>query len=76
MTTLSIGVDTGGTFTDVVLRDGATGTLAIHKLPTTPDDPAQGILNGVVALLDDVGQKADAVELLVHGTTLATNAIL
>ena len=76
MTDFSIGVDTGGTFTDLVLRDRATGALAIHKLPTTPDDPAQGILDGIAALLRDADVTAEAVDLLVHGTTLATNAIL
>ena len=76
MTTLSIGVDTGGTFTDLVLLDRAAGTLAIHKLPTTPDDPAQGILDGIEALLREAGQGAETIDLLVHGTTLATNAIL
>ena len=76
MTTLSIGVDTGGTFTDLVLRDRSAGALAIHKLPTTPDDPARGILDGVAALVKQTGYDASAVELLVHGTTLATNAIL
>lgn len=76
MTTLSIGVDTGGTFTDLVLRDTDADAMAIHKLPTTPDDPARGILEGVAALLESAGHCADGVDLLVHGTTLATNAIL
>ena len=49
MNTLSIGVDTGGTFTDLVLLDRAARSLAIHKLPTTPDDPAQGILRGALS---------------------------
>lgn len=76
MTKLSIGVDTGGTFTDIVLLDRATGTVSIHKLPTTSNDPALGILDGIASLLDKTGHTADTVELLVHGTTLATNAIL
>ena len=76
MTILSLGVDTGGTFTDLVLLDRTAGVLAIHKLPTTPDDPARGILDGIAVLLDEAGHVASTVELLVHGTTLATNAIL
>jgi len=76
VTTLSIGVDTGGTFTDLVLLDRAAGAIAVHKLPTTPDDPAQGILDGIGALLREAGHEAGEIDLLVHGTTLATNAIL
>lgn len=76
MTNLSIGVDTGGTFTDLVLLDRAAGMLAIHKLPTTPDDPAAGILDGIETLLKTAGHEAGTIDLLVHGTTLATNAIL
>ena len=76
MTVLSIGVDTGGTFTDLVLRDQAAGTLTVHKLPTTPDDPARGILDGINVLLGQTGHSASVINLLVHGTTLATNAIL
>ncbi len=76
MNKLSIGVDTGGTFTDLVLLDRAAGALAIHKLPTTPENPAQSILDGIGAILAGAGIKAGAIDLLVHGTTLATNAIL
>ena len=73
---ISIGVDTGGTFTDLVLSNRSSGRQVIHKLPTTPDDPARGILDGVRALLDKAETPADAVSLFVHGTTLATNAVL
>ncbi len=76
MNKLSIGVDTGGTFTDLVLLDRAAGALAIHKLPTTPEDPAQSILDGIRAIMAGAGIEAGAIDLLVHGTTLATNAIL
>ncbi|MEX2616495.1 MAG: hydantoinase/oxoprolinase family protein [Alphaproteobacteria bacterium] len=73
---ISIGVDTGGTFTDLVLLDRESNRQSIHKLPTTPDDPARGILDGVRALLDRAAVAPDAVDLFVHGTTLATNAVL
>ena len=42
-----IGVDVGGTFTDVVFTDTDTNTTAIHKVPTTPDDPSRGVLQGL-----------------------------
>ena len=76
MTNLAIGVDTGGTFTDVVMLDRRTGEFSVYKLPTTPYDPMRGILGGIAALLNETGQPADTVELLVYGTTLATNVIL
>ncbi|MDC0987412.1 hydantoinase/oxoprolinase family protein [Alphaproteobacteria bacterium] len=76
MSGISIGVDTGGTFTDLVLIDPSAGRQVIHKLPTTPDDPARGILEGVRALLDSAGVVPSAIDFLVHGTTLATNAML
>ena len=73
---ICIGVDTGGTFTDLVLVDQNIGSRIIHKLPTTPTDPARSILDGVGALLDKAETNPEAVTLFVHGTTLATNAIL
>jgi N-methylhydantoinase A len=76
MADIAIGVDTGGTFTDLVLLDRKSGHRAIHKLPTIPDDPARGILDGVTALLKSAGVAARDVGFFVHGTTLATNAIL
>jgi N-methylhydantoinase A len=66
-----VAVDTGGTFTDVVcLRDGVVGTL---KVPSTPDDPARAVLEGVRRVLGE-GVAPDFV--LVHGSTVATNALL
>jgi len=73
---IRIGVDTGGTFTDLVLIDGAAGRRTVHKLPTTPDDPARGILAGVAEILEKAGATASDIGFLVHGTTLATNAVL
>ncbi|HEX2174154.1 MAG TPA: hydantoinase/oxoprolinase family protein, partial [Dehalococcoidia bacterium] len=67
-----IGVDVGGTFTDLVLYDEAGRTLATAKTPTTPDDPSRGILAGLETLGVDLRQ----VTRFVHGTTIATNTVL
>jgi N-methylhydantoinase A len=71
-----IGIDTGGTFTDLVLADTASGRYAYYKLPTSTDDPARAILEGVTALLAAAGATPGQVFYLAHGTTLATNAVL
>jgi len=76
MKRLWIGIDTGGTFTDVVLADIAAGDYRYHKLPTTPEDPAQGILQGIAEIVRQADASCAEVELLVLGTTLATNAVL
>lgn len=76
MNRLWIGIDTGGTFTDVVLADIATGEYRYHKLPTTTDDPAKAILQGIAEVVAFAGAKCDQVEFVVLGTTLATNAVL
>jgi N-methylhydantoinase A len=67
-----IGVDVGGTFTDVVVYDEATGALRVAKSPTTAADPARGLLNALAKL--EVGLAAAG--RVVHGTTIGTNAIL
>jgi N-methylhydantoinase A len=71
-----IGVDVGGTFTDLVLFDSANGTMQIHKVPTTPDDPARGVLAGIEGLCARFGTPRASVRGVRHGTTTATNAIL
>ena len=76
MSGLWIGIDTGGTFTDLVLADTASGRYAYYKLPTSSDDPARAILEGVAELLAAVGAAPAQVSYLAHGTTLATNAVL
>ena len=65
-----IGVDTGGTFTDII-KKSAEGRLSVHKLLSTPSDPSEAIGAGVAALLE----PKEAIE-VVHGTTVATNALL
>ena len=66
-----LGVDTGGTFTDFILFDENTGTVSIHKVLSTPDAPDRAILQGLSELDMDTGDL-----LLVHGSTVATNAVL
>lgn len=71
-----IGVDVGGTFTDLIHTDTDGGSTAIHKVPTTTDDPSVGAIAGIVALCAKVGIPPDAVTAVFHGTTIATNAVL
>ncbi|PWJ20606.1 hydantoinase/oxoprolinase family protein [Jannaschia seohaensis] len=71
-----IGVDIGGTFTDVVMLDPATGKLLNEKVLTTPDDPSQGVLNGVTRILSTGAAQASSVQTVIHGTTLVANALI
>src|SRR5258706_1562345 len=70
-----IGVDIGGTFTDLVLL-GTDGSVATRKVSSTPDDYSRGIVSGIGALLAAADVPAAAVDGIVHATTVATNAIL
>ncbi len=72
MSTFRAGVDIGGTFTDIVLV-GSNGERLTRKVPSTVDDYARGIVEGLAALIEEAG--GSVVELL-HGTTVASNAIL
>ena len=69
-----IGVDVGGTFTDVVIDHAGGRTSA--KVPTTSDAPEAGVMDGIAAALDRAGVAPEAVDLVIHGTTLATNALI
>ena len=71
-----LGIDVGGTFTDFVLADTAGGEFAFHKEPSVPADPSRAVEAGVAALISREGIAPEAVELVVHGTTLALNAII
>lgn len=71
-----IGIDVGGTFTDLVLINEISGEVVVDKVPTTPADPSEGTLQGVLALLADERIPHDRVRFLGHGTTTATNAFL
>jgi len=68
---MRVGVDVGGTFTDLIaaLPDG---TIAIRKVASTPDDPSLGLFRAIDAL----GTSGQAIDVLIHGTTVATNALL
>lgn len=76
MTRYRIGVDIGGTFTDFVLEDTVEGTLKLGKVLTTPDDPSNAVMEGLGHLLKESGISATDISVIVHGTTLATNAII
>ena len=72
----TIGVDVGGTFTDLVLSDMSTGDLAIHKVSTTPHDPSEGVLTGIRELCSQNRIDPTEIGYVFHGTTTATNAVL
>jgi N-methylhydantoinase A len=71
-----IGVDSGGTFTDVCLFDDATGRIEVWKVSSTPDDPSCGIAQGVEEGVLRVDAAAAAIGYFGHGTTVATNALI
>lgn len=74
---LRIGVDTGGTFTDVCAFDDVTGQLHVRKVSSTPADPSQAILQGVDEILDQIGDREiGEISYFAHGTTVGTNALL
>ncbi len=73
---IRIGVDTGGTFTDVVAVDTRTGDVRTTKTPSTPADPAEGFLIGIDKILDLIGGTPADIESISHGTTVATNQLL
>ena len=74
--TYRLGVDVGGTFTDLLLFDQDTGNFWRHKTPSTPHDSSEGILNGVKAITEEANIAASDIAYFLHGTTVATNAVL
>jgi N-methylhydantoinase A len=72
----SLGIDIGGTFTDIVVYDGARGRQLNRKVLTTPDDPARAVAAGVEALLGRHRLPPDEFTRVVHATTLFTNALI
>jgi N-methylhydantoinase A len=73
---IRVGIDTGGTFTDVVAFDEDSGELVATKTPSTPADPADGFMDGMAKVLGALGVGAEAVTAVCHGTTVATNQLL
>ena len=71
-----LGVDVGGTFTDLLLFDVETGAFWRHKTPSTPHDSSEGILTGVTAICAEAAIEPSAIDYFLHGTTVATNAVL
>lgn len=75
-TGIRVGIDIGGTFTDLLLVDPASGQTVVGKTLTTPDDPARAVRTGLEQLLRDAGRPPKEVAQIVHGTTLVTNALI
>src|SRR6478735_8178837 len=73
---IRIGIDTGGTFTDVVAFDEDSGELVTTKTPSTPSNPADGFLAGIDKVLGLLGATGADIDAVSHGTTVATNQLL
>lgn len=71
-----IGVDVGGTFTDVILVNSISGEVIAVKVPTTPEDPSAGVVNGIRAAMKEAGVNGADVGFVGHGTTIATNLLV
>ena len=71
-----LGVDVGGTFTDLLLFDDQTGNSHKTKVPSTPDDPSRAVVNGTKDICEIAGISPDQIDYFLHGTTVATNAVL
>lgn len=73
---MRIGIDVGGTFTDIVMVDDRTGNLHFAKVSTTPPKLWEGVLNGIAKVLEKAGAVIEDVDYIVHGTTIGTNALI
>jgi N-methylhydantoinase A len=71
-----LGVDVGGTFTDLLLIDEETGTTWRDKVPSTPHDPSEAVINGTKAICEQAKINPSEISQFLHGTTVATNAVL
>ena len=74
--TYRLGVDVGGTFTDLLLVDESTGRTYMAKVPSTPEDSSAGVLNGIDRICEESQINATKVKQVMHGTTVATNAVI
>ncbi len=73
---MRLGIDVGGTFTDLLLYDDAAQRTYEIKTPSTPEDQSIGILKGIELITEKAGISADQIDSILHGTTVATNAVL
>jgi N-methylhydantoinase A len=73
---LYVGIDVGGTFTDIAIAIPTQNKLLLHKVPSTPDAPDRAIVDGIAAILQAHGLEAGAIARLYHGTTTGTNALI
>lgn len=71
-----LGVDTGGTFTDIAIVDESDGQVVVTKVPSTPDNPSRAVINGATKIMEECNIDAKDVTFFIHGTTVATNALL
>ena len=71
-----VGVDVGGTFTDLIYVDDEAGEIRVHKLPTTPADPSLGTVQGIVEVAEQAGESPASLDQVFHGTTIATNIVI
>jgi N-methylhydantoinase A/oxoprolinase/acetone carboxylase beta subunit len=71
-----LGVDVGGTFTDLIFVDDETGAILVHKVPTTPADPSQGTVQGLREVAEEAQTAPSELDQVFHGTTIATNIVI
>jgi N-methylhydantoinase A/oxoprolinase/acetone carboxylase beta subunit len=71
-----VGVDVGGTFTDLIYVDDEAGAIRVHKVPTTPGDPSQGTIQGIEEITAEAGESPAVLDSVFHGTTIATNIVI
>src|SRR5262249_16960601 len=73
---IRVAFDIGGTFTDFVLTEDATGATHALKVPTSSANPGEAVIEGLDKLLAEMGVRGSAVDVVLHATTVATNAVL
>ena len=73
---IKVGVDIGGTFTDIVLADLGKGIVSVSKVPTTPDDFSSGVMTGIKRILKQTGHRSPDIDQIIHATTIVTNSII
>ena len=72
----TVGVDIGGTFTDLMVYDSESGRVDVHKVPSTREEPDKAMVKGLVELCKRAGVQAADIDAVFHATTVATNAVL